>query len=123
MVLIATLLLCPFTTTSDIFTLKDIAKTHFNNIGLNVPNNAPLAIYQIALAGHWLVMGFKIDNSLVNVWLSKMEATIENIVSLVVANNFAVNQLMEREVAVAVIAKVVFMEEPKWTMVMAKNVR
>jgi hypothetical protein len=39
-------LLCPFTAVSDIFTLKkDIAKTHSNNVGLNVLNNAPLAIY------------------------------------------------------------------------------
>jgi hypothetical protein len=39
-------LLCPFIVASDIFTLKkDIAKTHYNNTGLNVPNNAPLAVY------------------------------------------------------------------------------
>jgi hypothetical protein len=52
-------LLCPFTTASDIFTLKkDIAKQHYNNIGLNFPDNASSAIYQVALVRHWLVMGF-----------------------------------------------------------------
>jgi hypothetical protein len=40
-------LLCPFTVVSDIFMLKkDIAKTHYINIGLNVLDNAPLAVYQ-----------------------------------------------------------------------------
>jgi hypothetical protein len=53
MALNATPLLCPFIVASNIFTLKkDIAKTHCNNVGLNVPNNAPLAVYQVALAGH-----------------------------------------------------------------------
>jgi hypothetical protein len=53
MVLDATLLLCPFIIASDIFTLKkDIAKTHYNNAGLNVLDNAPLAVYQAALTGH-----------------------------------------------------------------------
>jgi hypothetical protein len=42
----ATLLLSPFIVASDIFTLKkDIAKMHCNNVGLNVLNNAPVAIY------------------------------------------------------------------------------
>jgi hypothetical protein len=45
---------------------KDIAKTHYINVELNVPNNAPLAVYQLALVGHWLVMGFKTDNSFVD---------------------------------------------------------
>jgi hypothetical protein len=46
----ATSLLCPFTVVSDIFTLKkDIAKTHYNNTGLNVSDNAPLAVYQVTL--------------------------------------------------------------------------
>jgi hypothetical protein len=48
MVLNVALLLRPFTIASNIFTLKkDTA-----NAGLNVPNNAPLAVYQVALAGH-----------------------------------------------------------------------
>ncbi len=48
----ATLLLCPFTVASNILTLKkDIAKMHYNNVRLNIPNNAPLAIYQATLAG------------------------------------------------------------------------
>jgi hypothetical protein len=52
-----------------------------------------------------------------------MEVTIENIAFLAATSNFAVNQLMECGVAVAVIAKVAFTKEPKWTTVMAKNVR
>jgi hypothetical protein len=51
-----------------------------------------------------------------------MQAAIENIASLTAANNLAVNQLMEREVAAFIIAKATSMEEPKWTMVIAKNV-
>jgi hypothetical protein len=39
-------------------------------------------VYQVALAGHWLVMGLKIDSSPIDTWLSKMEAAIENIVCL-----------------------------------------
>jgi hypothetical protein len=45
-------LLCPFTVASDIFTLKDTAKTHYNNVRLNVPDNAPLTVYQATLVGH-----------------------------------------------------------------------
>jgi hypothetical protein len=46
MALVAALLLCPFIVASDIFTLKkDIAKTHYNNTGLNVLDNAPLVVY------------------------------------------------------------------------------
>jgi hypothetical protein len=108
----------------DIFTLKkDTAKTHCNNAGLNVPDNAPLAVNQSALVEHWLVMGLKTDSSHVDMQLSKMEAAIENIASLIAAGNPAVNQLMERKVAVAVIAKDMFTEEPKWTTMMAKNLR
>jgi hypothetical protein len=53
-----------------------------------------------------------------------MEAAIGNIALFTTVGNFAVNQLMELEVAVATIvtAKVASTEEPKWTMVMAKNV-
>jgi hypothetical protein len=43
------------------------------------------------MVGHWLVMGFKIDNSLVDARLSKMETAIENIMSLVAVGNLAVN--------------------------------
>jgi hypothetical protein len=50
-------LLCFFTIASNIFTLKkDTAR-------LNVPDNAPLVVYQVALAGHWHVMGLKTDSS------------------------------------------------------------
>jgi hypothetical protein len=43
-------LLCPFTITLDIFTLKkDTAKTHCINAKLNVPDHAPLVVYQAAL--------------------------------------------------------------------------
>jgi hypothetical protein len=81
-------------------------------------------------------MGLKTESSLVDAWLSKMEAAIKNITSLAVVGNLvvnqlmereattgnlAVNQLMEREAAVAITAKAAFMEEPKWTTVMAKN--
>jgi truncated hemoglobin YjbI len=68
-------------------------------------------------------MGFKIDNSHVDAWLSKMEAAIENIASLTAVGNLVVNQLMEHEAVVVVIAKVASTKEPKWTTVMAKNVR
>jgi hypothetical protein len=81
---------------------KDIVKMHFNNARLNVPDNAPLAVYQVTLTRHWLIMGLKIDNSPVDPRLFKMEAAIENIVSLVTVGNLAVNQLMEREAAIAV---------------------
>jgi hypothetical protein len=38
-------LLCPFIVASDIFTLKkDNAKTHINNVRLNVPDNAPMVV-------------------------------------------------------------------------------
>jgi hypothetical protein len=92
MALNATSLLCPFIVMSNIFTLKkDIAKTQCNNTKLNVPNNAPLVVYQATLAGHWLVMGLKTDNSLVDARLSKMEVAIENIASLVATGNLVVN--------------------------------
>jgi hypothetical protein len=116
-------LFCPFIVALDIFTLKkDIAKMHYINAELNVLDNAPMVVYQAALVGHWLVMGLKIDNSPVDARLSKMEAAIKNIVSLAVGN-LAANQLMECKVAMIVIAKVAFTKEPKWTMVMAKNMR
>jgi hypothetical protein len=102
---------------------KDTAKHHCNNVGLNVLDNASLEVYQVALAGCWLVMGLKIDSSPVNTWLSKMEVAIENIASLAVVGNLAVNQLMECEAAAAFTTNAAYIEEPKWTMVMAKNVR
>jgi hypothetical protein len=52
-----------------------------------------------------------------------MEVAIENIASLAAVGNLTVNQLMECKITMAVITKVVIMEEPKWTTVMAKNVR
>jgi hypothetical protein len=118
------LLLCPFTIASNIFTLKkDTAKMHYSNVALNVPSNAPLAVYQIALAGHWLVMGLKTDSSPIDTRLSKMEAAIENIAFIMTVSNLAVNQLIEREAIITVTTKATFAEEPKWTTVMAKNVR
>jgi hypothetical protein len=122
MALDAAPLMCPFTATSDIFTLKkDITKQHYNNAKLNIPDNASLAVYQVALVGHWLVMGLKTDSSLVHVRLSKMEVAIENITFLTTVGNLAVNQLMERKVATTIIATVIYTKEPKWTTVMAKN--
>ncbi len=116
-------LLCPFTVVSNIFMLKkDIAKTHCINTGLNIPDNAPLATYQAALAENWLIMGLKTDTPPIDARLSKIEVVIENIMSLVTIGNLAVNQLMECETSMAITAKVVSMEEAKWTTVMAKNV-
>ncbi len=103
--------------------LKDTAKTHCNNTGFNVLDNAPLAVYQAALVRHWLVMGLTTNSSPIDAQLSKMEAAIENIASFKIAGNLAVNQLMEHKVVTIVTTKATFMEEPKWTMVMAKNVR
>jgi hypothetical protein len=115
-------LLCPFTVALDIFMLKkDIAKTHCNNAELNVQDNAPLAVYQTALTGHWLVMGLKIDTSPVDAWLSKMQVAIENIAFFTTVGNLVVNKLMERKAAAAVAAKAASTEEPKWTMVITKN--
>jgi hypothetical protein len=45
MALVAAPLPCPFNIVSDIFILKDIAKMHYNNAVLNVPDNAPRAVY------------------------------------------------------------------------------
>ncbi len=52
-----------------------------------------------------------------------MEAAIENITSFKIAGNLAVNQLMEHKVVMMITTNATFMEEPKWTTVMAKNVR
>jgi hypothetical protein len=52
-----------------------------------------------------------------------MEATIENIASLTIASNLAVNRLIEREATATVTTKAMSAKKPKWTMVMAKNVR
>ncbi len=60
MALAIALLLCLFIIVSNIFMLKkDTAKTHCINAGLNVLDNGPLVVYQVALAGNWLVMGLK----------------------------------------------------------------
>jgi hypothetical protein len=103
--------------------LKDTAKTHYMNIRLNVPDNAPLAIYQATLTENWLVMGLKTDSPPIGARLSKMEAAIENIASFAAIGNLAVNQLFECETAVVITTKAVSTEEIKWTTVMAKNVR
>jgi hypothetical protein len=92
MALVVTSLLCPFIVASDIFTIKkDTAKMHCNNVGLNVPDNAPVSVYQAAMVGHWLVMGFKTDSSPIDTQLSKMEAAIENIASFTTVGNLAIN--------------------------------
>jgi hypothetical protein len=101
---------------------KEIAKQHYDNVRLNISDNASLVVYQVALPGHWLVMGLKIDSSPIDVWLSKMEAAIENIVPLTAVGNLVVNQLMEREATTIITTKPTSMEEPKWTTMMAKNV-
>ncbi|CAK9262273.1 unnamed protein product [Sphagnum jensenii] len=66
-------------------------------------------------------MGLKTNNSHVDARLSKMEATIENIASLTAAGNLVVNQLMECEANTAITTKVMSTKEPKWTMVITKN--
>ncbi len=68
-------------------------------------------------------MGLKTDSSLVDMRLSKMEVAIGNIVSLTAVGNLAINQLMQRKAGTAITAKVASIEKPKWTTVMAKNVR
>ncbi len=52
-----------------------------------------------------------------------MEAAIENIASLLAIGDLAVNQLMECEAVAIVITKAASAEEPKWTTMMAKNMR
>lgn len=107
-------MLCPFTATLDIFTLKkDTTKQYYNNVEFNVPNNASLLVYQAAMAGHWLVMGLKTDSSPVDAQLSKMEVTIENIAFLTATNNLVVNQLMECKAVVTVTTKAMSSKEPK----------
>jgi hypothetical protein len=101
---------------------KDTSKTHYINVRLNVPDNAPLVVYHATLAGNWLVMGLKTDSSPVDAQLSKMEGAVENIVSLAAVGNLGVKQLMKCEVTMAITAKAIPMEEPKWTTMMAKNV-
>ncbi len=68
-------------------------------------------------------MGLTTNSSHVDAQLSKMEAAIKNIASFKIAGNLVVNQLMEHKVVTIVTTKATFMEEPKWTTVMAKNVR
>jgi hypothetical protein len=62
--------------------LKDTAKMHYNNVRLNIRDIAPLAVYQLALAAHSLIMGLKTDSSSIDARLCKMEAAIENIAFL-----------------------------------------
>jgi hypothetical protein len=52
-----------------------------------------------------------------------MDATIENIASLTTVSKLAVNQLIEREATTTVTTKATSAKEPKWTTMMAKNVR
>jgi hypothetical protein len=67
-------------------------------------------------------MGLKIESSSIDTWLSKMEVTIKNIASLVTLGNLVVNQLMEFKVIATFTTNVRSTKEPKWTMVMDKNV-
>ncbi len=68
-------------------------------------------------------MGLKTNSSPIDVQLSKMEVTIENIAFLAAVSNLANNQLMEHKATMALTANVTSAEKPKWTTVMAKNVR
>jgi preprotein translocase subunit SecF len=58
-------------------------------------------------------MDLKINSSHVHARLSKIEVAIENIKSFTAVGNLAVNQMMERKVAMVVTTKVVYVEEPK----------
>ncbi len=62
-------------------------------------------------------MGLKTNSSPIDMRLSKMEAAIENIVSLTIVSNLAVNQLIKREVTATITTKAMSAEEPKWTTV------
>jgi hypothetical protein len=66
-------------------------------------------------------MGLKSDSSFVDMRLSKMQATIENIVFFTAIGNLAVNQLMERKVAMALTTNVASTKEPQWITFMAKD--
>ncbi|CAK9222524.1 unnamed protein product [Sphagnum troendelagicum] len=55
--------------------------------------------------------------------LFKIEASIKNIASLMTVSNLALNQLIEREATITVTTKATSAKEPKWTMVMVRNVR
>ncbi len=68
-------------------------------------------------------MGLKTNNSPIDTWLSKMEAAIKNIASLAVVGNLVVNQLIEHEVTTTITTKAASMKEPKWTTMVAKNMR
>jgi hypothetical protein len=68
-------------------------------------------------------VGLKTNSSLVDARLSKMEAAIKIIASLVVANNLAINQLMERKATVTITTKATSTQDPKWTTVITKNMR
>jgi hypothetical protein len=52
-----------------------------------------------------------------------MEAAIENIAFIAVIGNLAINYLIEREAVAIITAKGTSAKEPKWTTVMAKNMR
>jgi len=52
-----------------------------------------------------------------------MEAAIKNIASLAVVGNLVVNQLIEHEVTMTITTKAASMKEPKWTTMVAKNMR
>jgi hypothetical protein len=52
-----------------------------------------------------------------------MKAAIKNIIFLTMANNLAMKQLMECEAIRDVTTKSASTKHPKWTTVMAKNVR
>jgi hypothetical protein len=48
----ATPLLCPFIVVLDIFTPKETSNQHYENVRLNVLDNASLAVYHVTLAKH-----------------------------------------------------------------------
>jgi hypothetical protein len=50
-----------------------------------------------------------------------MEVAIQNVTFLAAISNLAINQLMEWEAVATFTANVAFVEEPKWTTMMVKN--
>jgi hypothetical protein len=68
-------------------------------------------------------MGVESNSSFVDMRLSKMKVAIKNIMFLATDNNLAMKQLMECEAIRDVTAKTTSTKHPKWTTMMAKNVR
>ncbi|CAM6078743.1 unnamed protein product [Sphagnum tenellum] len=109
-------LLCPFIVALDIFMLKkDTAKMHCNNVELNVLDNAPLIVYQAAVAGHWLIMASKPIVHLLTRTCPKWRQPLR---TLGLSRLLTTLQSMECEMTAVAIPKAMSTKEPKWTKVM-----